>query len=120
MNQIVGRAGNRFKVNVAIEFVFLAQAARYGDELLHGVVGALNDSGAEEQTFNVIPAVKIQGQGNHFLGSEARAARVAGNAIHAEDAVVHTIIGEQNFQQRDAAAVGSVTVADSDSGGISQ
>ncbi len=58
-NQLGRGSGHRFQMDVAVEFVFDAQAARDAGELLHRVVRALNDAGAEEQAFDVVAAVKI-------------------------------------------------------------
>ena len=57
---------------------------------------------------------------HHLCRREAGTANVAGDTIHAEEAVVGAVIGQQDFEQGNAAAVGRVTVADAGAVGMSQ
>ena len=52
---------------------------------------------------------------DNFIDGEASARHIAGAAVDAIDTVVQTKIGQQNFEQRDAAAVRRITVTDSQS-----
>ena len=73
--------------------------------------------GAEEEALDVVAPVEIERELHHFLGREARAAHVAGDAVDAVEAVVDAVVGEQDLQQRNAAAIGRVAVADAGAGG---
>ena len=110
-------SGNGLEMNVAAKLVLDAQRARDRDHLLHGVVGIANDARAEEEAFDVIAPVKIERELNHFLRSETRALHVARRAVDAVKAIVDAVVREQNFQQRNAAAIGRVAVANSGAGG---
>ena len=55
---------------------------------------------------------------NDFSGRESGAGNIGGDAVDAEDAVVCAVIGEQDLEQGNAAAVGSVTVADASAVGV--
>ena len=105
-------AGDGLEVDVAAEAVGLAEGAGDFDELLHGVVGRLDDAGGEEEAFDVVALVEVEGEVDDFLRGEAGAAYVGGDAVDAEDAVVGAEVGEQDLEQGDAAAVGGVGVAD--------
>ena len=76
-----------------------------------GVVGALDDAAGEEQPLDAIAAVKVQRELHHLIDCEARPGHVAGHAVDAVQAVVLAEVGEQNLEQRDAAAVRRVAVA---------
>ncbi len=100
--------------------MFRAQQLRHGDHLLHRVIGILDNAGAEKQAFDVIALVEFDGEENHFFRREAGARRVARNAVDAVAAIVDAVVGEQKLQQRDAAAIGRVAVADPHPVGIAQ
>ena len=55
--------------------------------------------------------VEAEGEGDDFLHREARPLDIGGPAIDAVDAVIDTAIGEQDFQQGNAAAVRRIGVA---------
>ena len=111
-------AGDGFEMDVAVEEVCEAEGSRDLDELLHGVVGRLDDAGGEEETFDVVALVEVESKLDDFFGGEAGAADVGGDAIDAEDAVVSTEIGEEDFEEGDAAAVGRVGVTDAGAIGV--
>jgi len=105
-------AGDRLEVDVAAEPVDLPESFGDGDELLHGVVRRLDDAGGEEETFDVIALVEVEGEVDDLFWGEAGALDVGGDAIDAEDAVVGAEVGKEDFEQRDAAAVRGVGMAD--------
>ena len=110
--QLGTRIRNRLEMDVAAEIVLLTQRAGDAHELLHRVVGIANHAGAEKQAFDVVAAVEVERQLHHLFDAEARARRIAGAPVDAVQAVVDAEVGEQDLQQRDAAAVGRVAVAD--------
>ncbi len=112
--------GNGLEVDVAAELVHLAQLARDRHQLLHRVVGRLDDARAEEQAVDVVAQVKILGQLDHLVDREARPRHVRGAPVDAVLAVVDAEIGEQDLEQRDAAAVRRIAVADAHAGGGAQ
>jgi hypothetical protein len=61
--------------------------------LFHGEVGAADDTGAEEEPFDVVPFVEIEGESDDFFGGEASTADVAGAAVDAVVAVVEADVG---------------------------
>jgi hypothetical protein len=54
---------------------------------------------------------------NHFIRREPRTSHVAGFPVHTIQTIVGAKICEQNFQQRNAAAIRRVTVADAGADG---
>lgn len=104
--------GNGLEVDIAAEIVLVAQSPSDLDELLHRVVGALDDARGEEQPLDVVAPVEAQREVDHFGRSEARAAHVRALAVNAIMAVEDAVIGQQHLQERDAAAVGRVGMAD--------
>ena len=99
------------QMNVAAKPWSLPQRARDRDHLLHRVIGIANDSRAEKQTFDIIAPVKIEREPDDFFRRETRAPHIAGNAVDAIKAVVDAVVREKNFQQRNAAAIRRVAVA---------
>src|SRR5690606_26556499 len=83
----------------------------YAVELLHGVVRRTNDAGAEKQPADAITTVEIQRQRHHLFRGKAGARHIAGAAVDAVLAVVQAE-GQQDLQQRYAAAIGREAVAD--------
>src|SRR5690606_7891906 len=61
---------------------------------------------------DVVALVEIQRQPDHLVGGEARAPHVAGHAVDAVHAVEDAEVGQQDLQQRHAAPVRRVRVAD--------
>ena len=104
--------GYGLEVYVAAEVMLFAQHTRHFDHLFHGVVGASDDAGAEKQTFDAIAAIEVERELHDFVYAEARPRHIAADPVDAIQAIVEAVIGEQNLQQRDAAAVGRIAVAD--------
>src|ERR1700761_2730437 len=90
-------AGNRFEMNIAAERMIFAQCSSNRDELFHCVVGRLHNSRTEEEAFDVVPAVEVEGELHDFRWSKPCAADVARYAIDAENTVIRAEIGEQDF-----------------------
>ena len=112
LEQLGARLGNRLQVDVAAEVVLLAQHPRHLHHLLHRVVGALDDPRAEKQPLDAVAAVEVERELHDFVDAEARPRHVAADAVDAVQAVVDAVVGQQDLQQRDAAPVGRVAVAD--------
>ena len=104
-------------MDVAGEAVVAAQDAGDAQQLLHGVVGRLHHAGGEEQPFDVVALVELEGEGDDLLDREAGARGVGGAAVDAVGAVVKAPVGQQDLQERDAAAVGRIGVADAHAAG---
>ncbi len=108
------------EVDVAAKVVLDPQRARDLDHLLHRVVGVADDPGAKEQALDVVAPVEVERELDHLLGREARAAHVAALAVDAVQAVVDAEVGQQDLEQRHAAAIGRVAVADARARGGTQ
>ena len=104
--------GNGLQVDIAREPMILAQATGDLHELLHRVIAVADDAAGEEQAFDVIALVELQRQPYDFGRGEACARHVAGHPVDAVGAVVDAEVGQQDLQQRHAAAVRRVGVAD--------
>jgi hypothetical protein len=79
-------------MDVTAEFVFVAQRLSHGDQLLHRVIGALDNTGAEKKPFDVISFVKLDRKIGDLLRRKSGTWSVAGDPIYAVLAVVHTIV----------------------------
>ena len=99
-------------MDVTSELILFTQLAGYLYNQFHGVVGAANDTAAEEETLNVVSFVKVQCELNHLVRCEPCPDDVAGATIDAVVAIVKAGVGHQHFEQRDAASVWCVGVAD--------
>ncbi len=113
-----GRVGirNRLEVDVAAKTVLLAQHLRDPHQLLHRVVGRADDPRGQKQPLDVVAAIEVERQPHDLLGREARPLHVAGDPVHAIKAVVDAMIGEQQLQERDAAAVRRIGMTDAVAG----
>nr|GFD54271.1 hypothetical protein [Tanacetum cinerariifolium] len=70
-----------------------------------------DDAGAQEQAADAVATIEVQGQRHDFFRGESCTGDVAGAAIDAVLAVVQAEVGEQDLQQRDAATVRGIAVA---------
>lgn len=98
-------------MNIAIKVMLLAQGFRHAHQALHGVIRALENTRAEKQPLNIIAAIEINGEINHLLYRKRRATHIITAPAHTIGAVIDTVIGKQDFQQGNAAAVLGITVA---------
>lgn len=99
-------------MDIAAKLVHFAQQTRHFNQLFHGVIRRADDPGAQKQPAHAIATVEVQGQGDHFFRRKARAGHITGAAIDAVLAVIQTKVGQQDFQQRNAAPVRRIAVAD--------
>jgi hypothetical protein len=76
-----------------------------------------DDAGGQKQAFDVVAAIEVERQLHHFVDREARAGNVRAGAVDAIQAVVVAGVGQQNLQQRDAAAIRRIGMADAHAGG---
>src|SRR5687768_15661344 len=88
------------------------QRASDRNDLLHRVVGALNDSGAEKETVDVVALIEVEGEPNNLVDRKPGAQDVVRSAVHAIRAVVDAVVGQEDLQQRDAATIWRIAVAD--------
>ena len=104
--------GDGFQVNITAEIVVFAQAPGDAQHLFHRVIRITDDAGGQEQALNVVALVEIEGELDHLIRRKTRAPHIAGRAVDAIKALIDAEIGEQNFQQRNAAPVRRIGVAD--------
>jgi hypothetical protein len=106
-------------MDVSVE-PLLAQHADGAYQAIHGVVWRSHQPGTQKQAFDVIASIKIDGQRDNVAGGERGAGNVVAAAVDAISAIVNAVIGVEDFEQADAAAVQGVGVADPRRGGIAQ
>ena len=105
------RPRNRFQVDVAAKAVDRAQFLRDVHELFHGVVGAADHRGTEEQPLDVVAAVELQREVDEFPGRKRRARDIVAAAIDAVGTIVLAGVAEQHLQQGNAPAIGRPRMA---------
>ena len=106
---------NRLEMDVALEMP-LTQFSRDGHDLFHRVVRVLDDARRQEQALDIIAAIEVERQRHDLVDGEAGALHVARGAVDAIQAIEVAGIGEQDLQQRDAAAVRRVRMANPHAG----
>ncbi len=104
-------------VDIPVEPVVIAQKVQAADHALGGIVRANQHAGGQEQTLDIVPAVKLDGQLRQLLRGEHRPAGIVGTAVDAVFAVVDTAVGHQHLQQGHAPPVAGKGVAASGDGG---
>ena len=82
-------------MDIPTEAMLRTQKLGNSYQLLHGVIGALDHSGTQEQPFDVIALVKLDGEEYDFCRCEARSLGIARNAVNAVAAVVNAVIRQQ-------------------------
>lgn len=113
-------AGDGFEVDIAIEVLFGAEFFGDEDESFHGVVGVSEDAAAEEESFDVIAPVEIDGEVDDFLDGEGSAFGVVAFAADAVGAIEDAVVGEEDLEEGDAAAVFGIGMTDAHTGGITE
>ena len=58
LDQLRTRARHGLEVDVAVEAMHLPKPTRHLRQLLHRIVGTLNDPRRQKQTFNIVPPIK--------------------------------------------------------------
>ncbi len=105
------------QVDIAGEAMVQPEGSGHPHHGLHGVVRGLGDPGGEEQSLDVIALVEAQRQVDDLLDLEARPRDVGRAPVHAIGAVEKAVVGQQDLEQRHAAAIGRVGMADAGSRG---
>ena len=62
-----------------------------------GVIGALDNPGAEKQTLDIVAFIKLHRQVNNLINRKSGSRDIAGAAIYTVGALVQTKIGQQDF-----------------------
>jgi hypothetical protein len=99
-------------MDVTAEPAVPAQRLRHADELLHRVVRRADDAGGEEQPFDIVALVELHRERHHLFDGEFGPSDIRGAAVDAVGAIEQAIVREQDLQERDAAPVRRVGVAD--------
>jgi len=84
-------------MNVAAESMLRSQVLGDPRQLLHRVIGVLNDTATEKQSLDVVSFVKLHRQIDDFVNRETGTRRVARHSIDAVLAIVDAVIGQQDF-----------------------
>ena len=116
-DQILACARNGFQMDVAAKAVLGAQRLRHPHQVLHGVVLAARDARRQEQSLDAVAPIEVERELDHLGDRKPRALDIARAPAHAIGAVVAAEVGQQDFQQRDAAPVRRIGVADAGAGG---
>ena len=112
LHQILRRSGDRLEMDVAAEIVVASQRLGDADHLLHRMVFRFRYARREKQSLDHVAAIKAERERYDLLDLEARARRVARQAIDAKSAVVDAEIREKHLEERNAPPVRRVGVAD--------
>ncbi len=92
-------------MDVAVEPFPQPQLPNHPHQLFHGLVRRPRHPGAEKQPLDVVPPAKVDGQIHQLPQRERGPENVVAPPVDVVGAIVHAEIGEQNLEQRDAAAV---------------
>ena len=75
------------------------------------VIGRFQDARAEEEAFYVVAPIELDSEIGELFGRKRGTGHLVAAAVDAIGAIVDADVGEEHFQQRDAAAVGGEAVA---------
>ena len=81
--------------------------------LLHGVCGIIQNAGAQEKTFNIIPPIEFNGQFTDLVRCKSSPHHIIGTPVHTVLTVVNALVGEQDLKQGYAPPVRRKAVTDS-------
>ena len=120
LHQLRGGIGNGLEVDVALEPMRHPQLARDAHHVPHRLIRRTDDAGGEEQPLDIVAPVEFQHQAHHLLDAEAGALDIGRHAVDAIGAVVDAEVRHQDLEQRDAAPVRRIGMADAHPLGRSQ
>jgi RNA polymerase sigma-70 factor (ECF subfamily) len=103
-------------MNIPVVTVFQPQIFSYPHHAFHRIVGVPDNSRTQKQPFDVISAIKFKGQFNQFRDCKRTSRNIVATAIHAIGTIVDAMIGQHDFQKRNATPVFRETVTNSPSG----
>ncbi|EKD61409.1 MAG: hypothetical protein ACD_54C00251G0001 [uncultured bacterium] len=104
--------GDGLQVDIPPKPVLLPQRLRDPHHIGHRLIGRPNDPRRQKQPLDVIAPVKLQRQRHHFLNRKPRAFDIGRHPIDAIGAVKDAEIRHQDLQQRNAAPVRRIGMAD--------
>ena len=104
---------NRLGVNIAVKMMLKPQKLQHPDHLLTGIVRISENARRQKQSLDIVAAVKLHRKLGQFLRLKSGAGGIVAPAVDAVFAVVHTDIGHQHLQKRNAPPVRRKGVADS-------
>ena len=105
MGQLRRSAWNDLGMDVSGKTVFFPQQSDRFEHPLGGIVWRNLHRRAEKEAFNVISAVKLYGKTGQLLWLQAGPGDVCSPAIDAVLTIVLAFVGEEDFQQGNAATV---------------
>ena len=91
--------------------MYLPQVFGNTHKALHRIIGVADYAGTEKQPFYIIATIKFHRQFHQFGYGEGGARKVIATSVDAVGAIVDTIIGKHDFQQRYAPPVLGKTMA---------
>ena len=97
MKQAATGKGNALEMNIPIE-ALPAQHLGASHQALHGLVGAADDTRAQEEAFDIVASVKLDGQRDDLFGGECSPGDVIAAAVDAVGAVVDADVGVKDLQ----------------------
>ena len=112
LHQLGGCAGDGLGVDVTAEMMLPPQDAERFDHAFHGMIGGAEDRAGKKQPFNIISAVKADGELRQFPRLKGGTGNIVGFAIDAVAAIIAAGIGIEHFQKRNAPSVRRKGMAD--------
>ena len=101
-------------MDISIETVLQAEVFRYPYQAFHGIIGITHYARTQKQSLDVVAPVELHSQVDQFGHRKRGTRNVVAHAVDAIGTIVDAIIGQHDFQQRDAPPVFGKAMADAD------
>ena len=112
--------GDGLGVDVPGKAVVRPEEGEGPDQQFRGVVWAAHHGGTEEEPFDVVAPVEVDGEVGQLPGGEHGPGQVVGGAVDAVLAVVNAHVGQEQLQQGDAPPIRREGVAAARGEGLAQ
>ena len=110
--QFPAGSGDAFQVNIAVETMNRTQVFCHPHQTFHGVIGITYHTRAQEQSLDIVPAVKLHGQVHQFAHRQSGTRYVVADTVDTIGTIVYAVVGKHDLEQRNAPAVFGKAMAD--------
>ena len=86
-------------MNVPAKTMLMAQQLKRIDDELGCVVGRLDDTRADEQPFDVVATIELDGQIGKLLGRESCALDLVAASVNAVGTIIDADVGHEHLEQ---------------------
>src|SRR5690606_4128129 len=98
-DEFFASSGNRLEVNVSVIPFFQTQLLYDSHEAFHRIICIFENSGTQEEPFDVISSIEIHREFHHFINRKSRSFHIVTATTYTKSTIVNAMIRKQDFKQ---------------------